>query len=465
MEKTKELGTKPIGVLLAQYSIPAVIAMLVNAIYNIVDRIFIGKFAGENALAGLTIAFPVMLILFAFASFVGVGGAALMSIRLGEKDNRGTSHVFGNMLSIGFIIFIILVTSVSFNIEKILAIFGGTPDVLSYSADYMKIIIFGFIFQMTSFILSSSVRSEGQPVLSMMSMIVSAVTNIILDYLFIGIFDWGVKGAAIATISGQLLGAFLLASYYLRGKSALKLRLKDFVPDLKVFSKIFTIGFTTFITTVGTSIAMSFMNIGLSKYGGTAAVTSMGAINSLYTLFIMPIMGVQQGLQPIIGYNHGAKENKRVYDTLKLGIIVGVVFSSIVVALLELFPATFISMFLDPNSSTVSTAVNGLRIYIIMLPLLCINLFGIAFYQSTARGSKSLVLGLLRQVIFLIPLVLILPLIFDLNGVWAAVPVSDGLAIVITIIALVVDYRKNMKAEKDNYKKYKVTQTLAENEA
>lgn len=442
MEKTNELETKSIGRLLAQYSIPSVIAMIVNAIYNVVDRIFIGQVTGEEALAGLTIAFPVMMILFAFAALVGAGGAALLSINLGKKDIRSTSHVFGNMLSVGAIITLISVVVMSINLESVLSIFGATKSVMTYSSDYMRIIIYGFIFQMFSFNLSSAIRAENQPILSMISMLVSAITNIILDYVFIVILDWGVKGAALATISGQFLGLIILTTFYLRGKSVLKLRLKDFLPDWSVYSKIIAIGFSTFVSTIGTSVAMSFLNRGLVKYGGTSAITSMGAINSLYTLFIMPIMGIQQGMQPIIGYNHGAKRNDRVYKTLKLGIIIGVIFSTIVFLLLEIFPVTFISMFLDPDSTTIPIAVTGLRIYIIMLPVLSINMFGIAFYQSTARSTQALLLGILRQFILLIPIVLIMQNIFGLIGVWASAPISDGIAILVTIIALVISYKK-----------------------
>jgi putative MATE family efflux protein len=442
MNKTNELETKSIGKLLAQYSIPSVIAMIVNAIYNVVDRIFIGQFAGEKALAGLTIAFPLMMILFAFASLIGAGGAALLSINLGKKDIRSTSHVFANMLSVGIIITLITVITMYFNLEPLLNMFGATKDVLSYSSDYMNIILFGFVFQMISFNLNSAVRSENQPLLSMSAMLSSAITNIILDYIFIVILGWGVKGAALATISGQLVGLLILTTFYIRRKSVLKLKPSDFIPRWSVYSKIIAIGFSTFISTIGTSVAMSFLNRGLVKYGGTAAITSMGAINSLYTLFIMPIMGIQQGMQPIIGYNHGARKTDRVLKTLRLGITIGVIFSTVVFILLQVFPVTFISLFLDPNSPTISVAVTGLRIYIIMLPLLSINLFGIAFYQSTARSTQALLLGLLRQFVLLIPFVLIMQNLFGLIGVWASAPIADGLSIIITAFALFISLKK-----------------------
>lgn len=443
--KTKDLGVKPITKLLLQFSIPAVVAMIVNAIYNIVDRIFVGKYVGENALAGLTITFPVMMMIFAFAGLVGAGGAALMSIRFGEKDIRGVSHVLGNMLTIGTIITGATLLIIFMNLTKILTFFGATPEILVPASDYMRIILAGFLFQMYAFSLNGAVRTEGRPILSMSSMMISAVTNIVLDYIFIAIFDWGVKGAAYATIIGQFAGFLILSSFYLRGKSSIRIKYRDLIPDLKVMIAILNIGFASFVTTLGTSISMTFINKGLSMYGGVAAITSMGAINSLFTLFIMPIMGLQQGMQPIIGYNHGARLHKRVYETLRKVLFVAISFSTVVFLALEIFPAAFISMFLDPSSETISVAVKGLRIFILMLPLLGVNLIGVAFFQSIAKGTLSIILGVLRQFIILIPAVLILPQFAGLNGVWAATPIADGIAIIITAVALVINYKREIR--------------------
>ncbi len=445
-EKTKIMGTLPISKLLIQFSIPAVVAMLVNAIYNIVDRIFVGKFAGEDALAGLTISFPIMMIIFAFAGLVGIGSAAMMSIQYGRKDYRSVSHVFGNMLSLGTIITGITLFVIFINLQKILVLFGATSEILPYAISYMEIILMGFIFQMLSFSLNGAVRAEGRPLLSMIAMILAAVANTILDYVFIAIFRWGVEGAAIATILGQFLGLVILASYYLSGKSSLHLKARDLIPDLNVVKGILSIGFASFVTTLGTSVAMIFLNRGLSEYGGVAAITSMGAINSLYTLFIMPIIGLQQGMQPIIGYNYGARFTKRVYATLKLGLLIAISFSTILFLSLELFPVAFIGFFLDPDSPTIAVATKGLRIFIIMLPLVSINILGVGFFQSIAKGSKSIALGLLRQFILLVPIVLILPKFFGLTGVWVATPVADGLAILVTIVVLTNHY----KSEKDH---------------
>lgn len=445
--KTSALGTESIGKLIAQYSIPSVIAMVVNAIYNVVDRIFIGKFVGEAALASLTIAFPIMMITFAFAALIGAGGSALMSIKLGQKDDRGASHVFGNTLGTGFLLIVTVVIVILINLQSILTLFGADSEVMGLAESYMRIILFGSIVQTGSFILNNTVRTEGNPTLPMKSMITSALTNIVLDYLFIAHFGWGVEGAALATIIGQSMGLIMLLGFYIKKKSHLKLRVKDFIPDPRVVGPIMTIGFATFIGTVGNSVSMTFMNRALSQYGGTAAITSMGAINSLFTICIMPMMGIQQGLQPIMGYNYGAGNNKRVYKTLGMGTGFAVAFSTVVFLILQLFPVFCISLFIDSSSPTISTAVTGLRYFILLLPLISVNLIGTAFFQATNRGKTALWLSMLRQFFFLIPLLLILPRIMDLTGVWAATPLADGLSILITLFVLLSDYKLHGKKE------------------
>jgi putative MATE family efflux protein len=367
---------------------------------------------------------------------------------LGENDLDGANKVFGNTLSFGIIVTAITLLTIRFNLNALLGIFGASKDVLVYASSYMSIILMGFIFQMISFILNSSVRTEGKPLLSMVAMVTSAVTNIVLDYVFIVAFGMGVEGAAYATIIGQFAGLIILGRFYFTGKSQLKVTRHDLKLDFKIIANIISIGFATFVSTIGTSIAMTFINRSLSIYGGTAAITSMGAINSLYTFFIMPIMGITQGMQPIIGYNFGAKNNDRVMQTLKYGIIIGMTFSTIVFSMLELFPNQFLSMFLSKDSSTINVAVIGLRIFIAMLPLLSINLMGVAYFQSIAQGRTSMFLGMLRQFIVLIPLILVLPNYLGLTGVWIATPIADGVAIIITVLVLL--WNRSKKSDNRN---------------
>ncbi len=448
MEQTKELGTMPIPKLIARFSIPAVIAMLVNAIYNVVDRIFIGKIVGEDALAGLTIDFPIMMLTFAIASLIGAGGAALLAIRLGEQDYKGASHVFGNTVTFGIIFNAVVALALLFNLNDILIWLKAEGNILVQASSYMKIILAGNIFMMFGFIFSNFVRTEGKPFLSMIAMIISAVTNIILDYVFIGLMGLGVAGAAYGTIIGQFVGVVIYLSYYFRGKSNIHLIARDFVPDFKVLVSIMSVGVSTFIATIGTSCAMMFINQSLQTYGGNEAITSMGAINSLYTFFIMPIMGVTTGIQPIIGYNYGANQLERSYKTLKIGVIIGTVFSTVVFLLMETMAPTFVLLFLNAGSATIDIASTGLRIFVIMLPLLSISLMGTAFFQSVAMGRVAMVLGMLRQFIFLLPLLFILPRFWGINGVWFATPIADGLSVAAALTALMIKRRSDKNEQK-----------------
>ncbi len=443
MKKTEELGKSPIGTLLLKYSAPAVIAMMVNAIYNVVDRMFIGQYVGENALAGLTIIFPIMMMMFAFASLIGAGAAAQISVRLGEKKIEDARKTFGNALTLAIsFVTVILVFGQLFKVQ-LLEFFGTTPEIMAYALPYLTIILFGSIFQLIGFLLNSTIRTEGQPILSMLAMMSAAITNIILDYLFIAKFNWGVEGAALATIIGQFISFLLLIQFYLRGKSSLLPKLSDYKLNGEIVKGIYTIGFASFISTIGTSIAMIFMNRGLGIYGGTAAIAALGVINSLYTLFIMPVMGIQQGMQPIVGYNYGAGEMKRSRQALKYSLSGSILFSTIIFALLQLYPASFVAFFMKADSSAMQTTIDGLKIFIMMLPLLSINLLGIAYLQSTEQGKSSMWLSLLRQFILLIPLLFILPNFLGLQGVWLARPIADGIAVIITVIVLTINIKKN----------------------
>jgi putative MATE family efflux protein len=382
-----------------------------------------------------------------FSGLIGMGSISLLSIRFGEKDNKGASHIFSNTLSLIVIVMTIVIISIAVNLNGILSLFGAEADVLDQARQYMNIILFGSIFQVTGHVLSGAVRTEGHPRLSMIAMSSSAVANIIFDFIFIVLFKWGVKGAALGTVIGQFAGLSIVLSFYIKGNSSLVLKAKDFVPDFKVIRKIFSIGFASFMGTIGTSVSMTLLSRSLAVYGGTAAVASMGAINSLFTMVVMPIFGIQEGMQPIMGYNYGANQINRSYKTLKIGLLIASAFSVIVFFALEIIPGIFVGMFLNSGSNTFTVAVKGLRIAILMLPLLCINFMGITFFQSIGNGKISAVLGMQRSFLFLIPALLILPKIFGLTGVWLTMPVADFLSIAITSLALVINYKKH-KADK-----------------
>lgn len=447
MDKSNELGTEPVGKLLFKYSVPAVTAMLVNAIYNIVDRIFISFYVGEDALGGLTVVFPIMMLIFAISSLVGIGGTALMSIRIGENKIDGAERIFGNAISLGFIIyFIILLITLPF-LDFILPRIGGSESLNTYAKSYIIIILIGFVAQMFSFILSSAIRIQNNPTLPMIIMIVSAVTNIILDYVFIAIFNMGVEGAALATVIGQSFGLIIAISFFVKKKSIIVPR-KKYLPLKKyIVLNIFSIGFASFVATLGTSLSMVLFNKSLKEYGGDNAVIAMGAINSIFTFYIMPINGIQQSVQPIIGYNFGAKNMNRVFRALVLAIGFGIVFSIIAILLFNIMPTRLLSLFIKPTSSSMGIAVEGLRIFTSMLPLVSINLLGVAFFQSINQGKKSMILSLLRQFLILIPAIILLPKILGLTGVWIATPLADFLSTIIVIYSLLKEVNKYKKKE------------------
>lgn len=438
----------PIGRLLWSFSLPSIIAMVVNAIYNVVDRIFIGRFAGEEALAALTIAFPVMMIIFALATLIASGSSALMSIELGRKNSLKAGQIFGNAITMGVILTIAVVLILQWKMDAVLKLFGAEAGTLALAKSYLRIILGGFIFNMLAFVFNFTVRTEGQARLPMFAMILSALTNIVLDALFVIVFGWGVEGAAAATIIGQFLGFLFLLSFYLRKKSSIHLHREDFRLQGAIMKSILLTGMATFMGTVGNSLAIGFLNQRLSLYGGTQAITSMGAINSLFTLFFMPLMGLQQGMQPIVGFNHGAEQHDRVNGTMKLAMIWATAFSTFVFICLRLFPVTLLGLFIDPSSPTMITAVEGLNIFFMMLPIVGVNILGVSFFQATAQGTKALILSTLRQFLFLIPLLVILPPGLGLKGVWVSIPVADGLAILITALALLLDYRKRENSHK-----------------
>ncbi|ONI44451.1 hypothetical protein AN640_05540 [Candidatus Epulonipiscium fishelsonii] len=432
-----------------KFSVPAIIAMVVNAVYNIVDRIFVSQFIGESALAALTIVFPFMILAFAIANLIGNGGVSLISICLGEQNIDKANHIFGNMLSavIGFILIIVFCSFIG--IDSLLAILGADGDIIIYAKDYLEIILIGFVPQMVSFCLSGVVRTEGKPILAMQTMLVGAISNIILDAIFIVGFGWGVKGAALATIFGQILGLMVLLPHFIKKQSIVKLYPKNLIINIKLLCKIIGIGTSSFMMTAGASFAMIILNTYLATYGGSSALTAMGAINSLFTLFFMPLMGIQQGMQPIIGYNHGARKHERVRQTLLQGLKITTAFSIVIFLLLETFPEVFMSMFLDKTSDTMAIGVQGLRLYMLSIPILSINIVAMGYFQAIASSFKAIILGASRQFILLIPAVMILSQMFGLTGVWIATPISDAIAVILSISMLlpVLNVNKNIIVE------------------
>lgn len=449
MSHSNQLGTDPLFKLIMRFSIPSIIAMFVNALYNIVDRAFIGQYVGESALAALTIAFPLMMFVFSVGALFGIGSAALISIKLGESKPDVAQNIFGNVISIVIVSSVLIVGVVMIFLNPLLIFLGATESVLPFAYQYMSITLFGTIFSLSSFVLAALARAEGAPRLSMFSQIMAAVVNIILDYLFIVTLNWGVTGAAIATIISQFTGFAILAYYFFfSGDSLLRIHKKYLKLDFALVKQMTFIGFPNFIMTIGGSIVATFSLITLSNYGDDGSVAIMGVINALYTLLLMPVLGLQQGVGPIMGYNHGMKQPERVHKALYISILIGCAYSITLTTIMRIWPIYFAELFLDADSDTMDMCVHAMNIFFIMLTILPINIFGVGYFQSTAQNKKSFILSISRQGLFIIPALIILPKYYGLDGVWLATPVSDFISISLTTIFLAVEFIKFKKQQK-----------------
>lgn len=448
IDREKRLANESILKLIISFSIPAIIGMLVNALYNIVDRVYIGKMegVGQYALTGVGLNFPIMTVIMAFAMLAGVGAAANISIKLGQRKKEEAEHILGNALVLA-VIFSILITIVGLlTIDKVLMIIGASENTFGYAKEYIVIILFGTIFNTVAFSLNHCIRAEGNPKRAASTMLVGAVLNTILDPIFIFTFGMGVKGAALATIISQAVSAAWVLSYFMTGKSSLKLKFSNFKLDSHIVKTIFAIGVSPFSMQIAASIVSITANSALKSYGGDLAIGAMTVINSVSTLFLMPIFGINQGYQPIVGFNYGAKSYKRVMETLKYAIIGATIFVVVGFIAVEAFAPQIIKMF-NKDPELVEIGSHGIRIFLAMLPVVGFQIISGNYFQSVGKAKISIFLSLLRQVILLIPLYLILPrMLNSITGVWLAGPLADGTASIITATFLFRELKLLTKA-------------------
>ena len=440
MSQTKELGTESIGKLLFKFSVPAITGMIVNALYNIVDRIYIGhiKGVGSYALSGLAITFPISVIIMAFAMLVGIGASAVISIRLGEKNVEAADNILGNSLVLITVISIVLSIFGVLFLDEILILFGASGNTISYAKSYIQIILMGAVFQNIGFGINNIIRAEGNPKMAMITMIFGAIINIILDPIFIFVFNMGIKGAAIATIISQIFNTILVLKYFIskNSKSVLKIKKVNLKLNKDIINDIFAIGMAPFSMQIASSLVAILYNKGLYTYGGDLAIASMGILNSISMLIFMPIFGISQGVQPIIGYNYGAKLYPRVLKVLKYAIFAGTFIAIIGFAGVQLFAKPLIGAFVGNNHDLINLGARGLRIDLIFLPILGFQILGASYFQAINEAKTSMLLSILRQVIVLIPLILILPIFFKLDGLWFSQPCADLIATALTAFFL-----------------------------
>ncbi|MED1601436.1 MATE family efflux transporter [Alkalihalophilus marmarensis] len=436
--KSDKLGTESIPKLLRDLSIPAMIGMFVMALYNVVDTIFISYGVGIEAVAGVTIAFPVMMIIMAVSAAMGIGGASVISRRLGEKRGDEANQVFGNIISIILLISIIGVIASFTFLEPMLVLFGASPDILPYAVEYMFPIMLGTFFFSFAFATNNIVRSEGNAKFAMNTMIIPAVLNIILDPIFIFGLNMGVQGAAVATVISQAAVTVVILRYYLTGQSSLSLAWEDLKIKWSIVKEVVSVGMPAFVQQASGSIMMIAINTMLIQYGSDLYVGIFGIIQRILMFAVMPIIGVMQGMMPIVGYNYGAKQFERMRETIWLTLKVVVISSVVIFLSMMIFPAWFMRIFTaDPE--VIEAGASAMRILFLTFFVVGVQVVAGGLYQALGKPKPALILSLSRQILFLIPLVLILPRFFGVSGVWIAFPIADVLSFILASALLYKD--------------------------
>lgn len=433
MGALKRLESERISRLLWEFSIPAIIGSLVFALYNIVDRMFIGKGIGAYAMTGLSITFPIFTLYIAIGMLIGQGGGSIVSIRLGEGRRDMAERALGNTVTLFTISSILLMILGRIFLDDLLILFGATENTLTYARDYMSVINSLVFFNFMAMGMNNLIRSEGNSKIAMVYMVSGALINIVLDPILIFSLDMGIRGAALATAFANVVTALAILYHFTRSRrSHIKLRAKNLILDRKTVREIVAIGVSPFSLQVTTSLAAVICNKTLLTYGGDMAVGAMGIINSIYMFLSMTISGIRAGSQPIIGYNYGAKRYDRVTETLKLSICGAVALGVLLTLGVFINAEFFINLFNDGNREILDIGSRGIKIYLALASLNAFYIIGANYFQSIEEAMKSVVLNLLRQVGIFIPLLLILPRYFGIDGVWYIFPVSDLFIFLVT---------------------------------
>lgn len=443
MEIKYDLKEDKVDRLLLKYSIPAIMAMMVTSLYNIVDRIFIGSIEGGGGLAisGLGVTMPLFTILGAFCVGIAIGGSTNISIKLGEGKREEAEKILGTTVALEIAVGIAIMIVGLIFLDDILYMFGASSETIKYARDYMGVILSGCWFNLPGFAMNSAIRADGNPNLAAKMMIISCILNLILDPIFIFIFNMGIKGAALGTIMCQLLICIWSTYYFTLGKSNLKLKVKNIKLKKKFLKAIVLISLTPFFMELAAGSIHLVTNRVLKIYGGDLAIGAMTTITSIYLIFLMPVFGISQGMQTIIAYNYGAKEYGRTKKALIISLVSGTTILLFGFIIIRLFPQELIGIFTN-NSELLEIAIDGIKIYTFALPAIGISILGSMYFQSIGSAKISMVLSLLRQVIILIPVISIVPQLYGLNGVWAAQPIADLGAMTIVCIFLINEFKK-----------------------
>lgn len=455
-----DLGKGNIKKLLVTLALPAIIAQLVNILYNIVDRIFIGRIQnGEMAMAGVGVAFPILMLISAFSALIGMGGAPLAAIKMGAKDKEGAEKIISNSFSTLIVVSVIL--TVGFTIFKvpILNAFGASEATIKYAIDYLSIYLIGTIFIQFALGLNPFINTQGFAKISMSTVMIGAIINIVLDPIFIFTFNMGVKGAALATILGQLVSAIWVLSFIFGKKNKIRVRKKYIIPDMRILGAIIALGVSPFIMQATESLVVVSLNNKLQAYGGDLAVGAMTIMSSIMQIVLLPLVGLSQGAQPIISYNYGAKSIKRVKETFKLLVICCLAYTSIMWVSIMVFPEMFVKIF-NNNPELIEITAKSMKIFFFGIFLFGAQIACQQTFLALGQAKNSLILALLRKIFLLVPLIFILPEFFKmnkwkLNATLIAEPISDIIATIITIITFWIFYKKKLTKIKEEFEEVK----------
>lgn len=445
-----ELSEKPVFSLLLQYAIPAIVAMVASSLYNIVDGIFIGQGVGAGAIMGLAITMPIMNLSAAFGAMVGVGGSTLLSVKLGEKDYNFAAKILGNVITLNCIIGIGLGAVMLLFLDPILRFFGASDYTIPYARDFMVIVLIGNVFTHLFLGLNAMLRSSGKPKKAMKATIMTVIINIALAPLFIFVLHLGIRGAALATVLSQLIVLLWQFKLFSNPNELIHLRRDTYRLERRIVTGSLSIGLSPFLINLCACIVVIIINKQLVSYGGDVAVGAYGIANRMMFFFVMVVIGINQGMQPIAGFNFGAKHYTRLNQVLKYAITIatGIWIVGFIVCVLL---ATPVASAFTNNEELLKEAAHALRVMNLVVPIIGFQMITIGFFQSIGKAGISIFLSLTRQLLFLVPLLLILPNFFGLEGIWYSVPIADGTAAITAAIVLIYHMRKfKMRGKLEN---------------
>jgi len=445
---TLALGTEPVGKLLLQYALPAIVAMTASSLYNMIDSIFIGQGVGAMAISGLAITFPFMNLSAAFGAGVGVGASTCLSLKLGQKDYAMAQKIFGNTIVLNLIVGITFAVISLIFLDPILYFFGASENTLPYARDYMLIILLGNVITHMYLGMNAVLRAASKPKVAMNATIFTVVANVVFAPIFIYVFHWGIMGAAFATVLAQAIALAWQMHEFSDKNQILHLEKGIYKLDRHIIGNIIAIGLSPFLMNVCSCILVIIINKGLLEYGNDLAVGAFGIANRICFIFLMITIGINQGMQPIAGYNYGAMKIDRLLRVLKLAIISGTCVTTFGFVVTELFPRACVSLF-TTDQELIELSINALQIIMVTMPIVGSQMVITNFFQSIGKAKVSIFLSLCRQLLFLLPLLLTLPHIFGLNGVLYSIPGSDLIATITTVTMLIVYMKKFRKQYKE----------------